>query len=87
MMWVLLEILETEELFNKLPSFHRKMGSLSCITHPDLSSDSWNFLMTEHVSRAEKSSENVHLHSLNSQDHDLSLQIATDSDAPFYYFH
>lgn len=39
--------------------------------------------MIEHISRAEKRSENVHLHSLNSQDCDLSLQIPTDNDAPF----
>lgn len=56
------------------------MGSLFCTTHPDLSSDSWNFLIIKHVSRAEKRSENIHLRSLNSEDHDLSLQIPTDDD-------
>lgn len=83
LMWVPLECLETQEPFKKLSSFHRNMGSLFCTAHPDLSSDSWNFLMIEHISRAEKRSENVHLHSLNSQDCDLSLQIPTDNDAPF----
>lgn len=81
-MLVPLESLETQELIKKLSSFHRNTGSLFRTTHPDLSIDSWNFLMTEHISRAEKRSESIYLHSLGSQDHDLSLQIPTDNDAP-----
>lgn len=48
------------------------MGSLFCITHPDLSS----------VSRAAKRSENIHLPSLNSEDCDL-IPTDDDDDAPF----